>query len=97
MQSLIDDLETASVNFFFHTYFAHKKNKKMTQKQQKHTKIFSNAPIAGGVRLEYLSKNGEEGYPGTLNVIVEYSLLENENTLEIRYIGVLFVFFYVFF
>ena len=37
-----------------------------------------------GVRLEYLSKDGEEGYPGNLKCIVEYSLSE-DNSLSIRF------------
>ena len=37
-----------------------------------------------GVRLEYLSKDGEEGYPGNLNCIVEYTLHE-DNSLVISY------------
>ena len=37
-----------------------------------------------GVRLEYLSKDGEEGYPGNLKCIIEYTLNEN-NTLGIKF------------
>ncbi|GAH76094.1 unnamed protein product, partial [marine sediment metagenome] len=37
-----------------------------------------------GVRLEYLSKDGEEGYPGNLNCIVEYTL-DEDNSLAIRF------------
>lgn len=40
-----------------------------------------------GVRFTYLSLNGEEGYPGNLNVSVTYTL-NNENELSIRYSGV---------
>tara|TARA_B110000116_G_scaffold77464_1_gene67194 strand:- start:1446 stop:2603 length:1158 start_codon:yes stop_codon:yes gene_type:complete len=39
---------------------------------------------AVGVELSYLSKNGEEGYPGNLNVKVTY-LLTSENELQIQY------------
>lgn len=42
------------------------------------------APDHVGVRLSYLSRDGEEGYPGTMSVTVEYRLLR-ANVLEIRY------------
>jgi aldose 1-epimerase len=37
-----------------------------------------------GVKLSYLSKHGEEGYPGNLSIIVTY-LLTNNNELKIKY------------
>ncbi len=37
-----------------------------------------------GVELSYLSPDGEEGYPGNLNVTVRYSL-DDENILRIEY------------
>ena len=37
-----------------------------------------------GVKLTYLSKDGEEGYPGNLNCTVTYTLT-NENELKINY------------
>jgi len=37
-----------------------------------------------GVRLEYLSKDGEEGYPGNLKCFVDYCLSE-DNSLSIRF------------
>jgi aldose 1-epimerase len=37
-----------------------------------------------GVRLTYVSRDGEEGYPGTLTSIVKYSLT-NDNELKITY------------
>lgn len=39
------------------------------------------------LKLSYLSKNGEEGYPGNLNVTVTYTLTE-ENELQINYSAV---------
>ncbi|MGE5581045.1 MAG: aldose epimerase family protein [Bacillota bacterium] len=41
-------------------------------------------PQEAGVKLSYLSKDGEEGYPGNLAVVVEY-LLNDRNELTIRY------------
>jgi aldose 1-epimerase len=38
----------------------------------------------GGLKLTYLSKDGEEGYPGNLNVTVTYHLTD-ENELKIDY------------
>ncbi|MDQ1582485.1 MAG: aldose 1-epimerase [Microbacteriaceae bacterium] len=38
-----------------------------------------------GVRLEYLSVDGEEGYPGNLRTSVTYELLDSENTLRVTY------------
>lgn len=40
-----------------------------------------------GVKLTYLSENGEEGYPGNLNCTVTY-LLSEENELQIHYSAV---------
>ena len=37
-----------------------------------------------GVKLTYLSKDGEEGYPGNLTTVVEYRL-NDQNELAIRY------------
>jgi aldose 1-epimerase len=36
------------------------------------------------LKLNYLSQDGEEGYPGNLNIIIKYSLSEN-NELKIHY------------
>lgn len=38
------------------------------------------------IQFSYLSKDGEEGYPGDLNVIVTY-ILTNENELKIDYLA----------
>ena len=38
-----------------------------------------------GVRLTYISEDGEEGYPGTLRTTVTYRLAERDNTLRIDY------------
>lgn len=39
------------------------------------------------LKLSYFSKDGEEGYPGNLNISVEYTLA-NDNSLEIHYLAV---------
>jgi aldose 1-epimerase len=51
--------------------------------------IWKAAPVKpksgeSGLRLSYTSKDGEEGYPGTLKVSVVYLLLDN-NTLRVTY------------
>jgi aldose 1-epimerase len=40
--------------------------------------------VAGGVELTYLSKDGEEGYPGNLTAVVTYTLAD-DNRLRIHY------------
>jgi aldose 1-epimerase len=42
------------------------------------------SPSAPGVRLAYLSADGEEGFPGKLSVTVEYTLA-SDNSLRISY------------
>lgn len=48
--------------------------------------VWKGTPLRGGrgLRLTYLSKDGEEGYPGNLSVTVTYSLTNN-NELRIDY------------
>jgi aldose 1-epimerase len=45
-----------------------------------------NAGASGSVSFSYLSKDGEEGYPGNLNVTVTYTLTD-ENELVIDYVA----------
>jgi aldose 1-epimerase len=46
--------------------------------------IWKAREIPGGVELRYVSKDGEEGYPGTLDTTVTYSLTDR-NELKIEY------------
>ena len=46
-------------------------------------KIFDVTPLENGLRFHYFSKDGEEGYPGNLNLYVTYTL--NENAFSIHY------------
>jgi aldose 1-epimerase len=39
-------------------------------------------PVANGVELTYLSKDGEAGYPGNLSVMVRYTLVKGELKIE---------------
>ena len=47
-------------------------------------KFFTSEEIENGVRFQYVSKDGEEGYPGDLEVNVMY-VIKERNTLEITY------------
>ncbi|MCM1377959.1 MAG: galactose mutarotase [Clostridium sp.] len=48
-------------------------------------RIWQSQIIPSGVRFSYLSKDGEEGYPGNLTVIVDYSWNDNnELTLNFK-------------
>ena len=47
-------------------------------------RVWQATETTNGLRLEYLSADGEENYPGTLNVAVDYSL-NDENALRIDY------------
>ena len=45
--------------------------------------VWNSKPIEDGVELTYLSKDGEEGYPGNLSVAVRYTL--SQGALRIEY------------
>lgn len=47
-------------------------------------RVWSATETESGLRLEYFSKDGEENYPGNLNVTVTYSL-NDQNELRIEY------------
>jgi aldose 1-epimerase len=44
--------------------------------------VWNAKPIANGVELTYLSKDGEAGYPGNLTVTVRYTLLKGDLRIE---------------
>ena len=46
-------------------------------------RIWDTKLLPNGVRFEYTSKDGEEGYPGTLKASVEYTLEEDFNRLNV--------------
>lgn len=45
--------------------------------------VWQGKPVADGVELSYVSKDGDQGYPGTLTATVRYTL--RGNTLRIEY------------
>lgn len=45
-------------------------------------KIWTAKPIENGVQLTYLSKDGEEGFPGNLTATVRYTLTGNDLRIE---------------
>ncbi len=49
-------------------------------------RIWTARHVDSGVELSYLSHDGEEGYPGNLDVMVRYSLSDN-NALRIDYLA----------
>jgi len=44
--------------------------------------VWKAKPIADGVELTYLSKDGEAGYPGNLSVVVRYTLVKGDLRIE---------------
>ena len=44
--------------------------------------VWKARPIANGVELAYLSKDGEAGYPGNLSAVVRYTLVKGELKIE---------------
>ena len=49
-----------------------------------HKRVWQSKQVENGVEMSYLSVDGEEGYPGNLNIKVTYSL-SNANELQIAY------------
>jgi len=47
-------------------------------------RVWTGKEVPNGVELTYVSKDGEEGYPGTLTAVVTYTLAD-DNTLRIHY------------
>jgi aldose 1-epimerase len=47
-----------------------------------HNQLWTGHIIPDGVELKYLSKDGEEGYPGNLSVTVKYTLKGNELKID---------------
>src|SRR5580693_10727502 len=44
--------------------------------------VWKAKPIANGVELTYLSKDGEAGYPGNLSAVVRYTLVKGDLRIE---------------
>jgi aldose 1-epimerase len=44
--------------------------------------VWKAKPVADGVELTYLSKDGEAGYPGNLNAVVRYTLVKGDFRIE---------------
>lgn len=44
--------------------------------------VWKAKPVASGVELNYLSKDGEAGYPGNLSVVVRYTLVKGDLRIE---------------
>jgi len=50
-----------------------------------HTRVWAATPLDGGLRLHRVSPDGENGYPGTLDVTVDYRV--DGTTLQIDYLA----------
>lgn len=48
--------------------------------------VWNATELAGGLQLSYLSRDGEEGYPGSLEAAVNYALTD-ANELQIEYLA----------
>jgi aldose 1-epimerase len=46
--------------------------------------VWKATPVANGVELTYLSKDGEAGYPGSLSAVVRYTLVTGDLRIEYR-------------
>jgi len=44
--------------------------------------VWKAKPIANGIELSYLSKDGEAGYPGNLSAVVRYTLVKGDLRIE---------------
>jgi aldose 1-epimerase len=44
--------------------------------------VWKAKPVANGVELTYLSKDGEAGYPGNLSAVVRYTLIKGDLRIE---------------
>jgi aldose 1-epimerase len=47
-----------------------------------HNQVWKAKSVTNGVELSYLSKDGEEGYPGDLSVVVRYTLTDGALRIE---------------
>ncbi len=47
-----------------------------------HNVVWQSEPITSGVAFHYLSKDGEEGFPGTLSVTVSYTVIGADLRIE---------------
>jgi len=47
-----------------------------------HNVVWQSEPVADGVAFRYVSKDGEEGYPGTLSVTVNYTVVGADLKIE---------------